>query len=219
MGLRSSVLVFTQNKTLYFSDDQLEKPLEVRLLEKVHEDLQNRMAVSGRLVAFNDHMIISYDHVALLIRNYSEEEHEHLLDFLAGLLNGVEMKMLAVDDAIRTACERQQQGDKLIEQARHHISDLQSVLSGNESRVLSLINVLLGEINTILDTFTLTATQQTDLLELIEHSMEELVQIYTTGSNIDTPLSDVLDDMKAFITICTDPISTTSGTTNSIKDQ
>lgn len=205
MGLRSSILVFSQGQELYFSDDQLDKPLEKRLLQKVHEGLKARMETSGRLYEFNGRMIVSFEHLSLLIRNYDSGKHGHLLDFLAGLLNGVEMKIFAVEDAINNATLRRQEADHLLIQAKDNIEHLHSALADGEKHLLKVMTLLMSKLNKALDEFSLTAEQKTSLSSLMEESMEELVRAYTAGVDLETPLSEVLDDLQDFIIATIDP--------------
>jgi DNA-binding response OmpR family regulator len=199
MGLRSSMLIFCQDQDLYYSDDQLEKPLEKRLLQKIHEGLNSRMEVSGRLYEFNGRMIISYEHLSLLIRNYEEPKHSHLLDFLAGLLNGVEMKMFAVDEAMQTSTLQQQEAKHLLDQAQKSIANLHSCVHNNESRMLEVIRLTLRELSTLRTTLNLSAAEANQLSISAERILGELVTVYTTMRHLDHPVADTLNDLQDFI--------------------
>lgn len=205
MGLRSSVLVISQGEELYFSDDQLEKPLEKRLLQKVHDGLKSRMETSGRLYEFNGHMIVSFEHLSLLIRNYDADKHGHLLDFLSGLLNGVELKMFAVDDANNYATRRRAEAEHILHQAKDNIERLHQAMAKGEKHLLSVMTLLMGKLNTALEAVSLDSDQKDSLSKLIEASMQELVSAYTARVELETPLSEVLDDLQAFIISAPDP--------------
>lgn len=205
MGLRSSVLIFSQGQALYYSDDQLDKPLEKRLLEKVHEGLKSRMEVSGRLYEFNGRMIISFEHLSLLIRNYDGTKHGHLLDFLAGLLNGVAMKMFAVEEAINNATLRRQEADHLLQQAKENIAHLHDAVASGEKHLLKVMNLLMDKLDKAIFQLNLAPNQRDLLSSMVEEAMQALVQAYTAGIDLETPLSEVLDDLQDFIIATLDP--------------
>jgi uncharacterized protein involved in tolerance to divalent cations len=145
--LRTCVLFCVAGEEYYFSDDDIEHPLERKLLSKTHEALPALMEKSSRFYPFKGRMIVCFEHVTILIRNYNELEHRPLMDFIGGLLNGVEIKMYAIHDSVQQAAKRRQEADKHVRFAEDTLKELKTTFKSYEKMLLGIMDQLMGDMN------------------------------------------------------------------------
>lgn len=202
LNVSGSLVFHTRAADLYFSDDQSEKPLELKLILKFKEVVDNTCEVCSRFKTFSNRIMIASNYCSLLIRNAPDDptKQGRMRDILGALINGLDSRAQSINAAI--VHERSREMTKeLISLVRSTMVDLEALFSEHEKETTGIMDDLMQRTQEGLSILGLTEEQEDYFVNLIEHSMGRLVTLYNQGVEIDNHFQNIL---QALTKLCSD---------------
>lgn len=193
LNVSGSLVLHTRTADLYFSDDQSEKPLELKLILKFKEVVENSSEFCSRFKTFSNRIMIASNHCSLLIRNAPDDpvKQGRMRDILGALINGLDSRAHSINAAI--VHERSKEMTKqLIALTRSTMVDLEALFMEHEKETTGIMDDLMRRTEDGLSILGLTEAQENYFMELIEHSMGRLVKLYSQGVEIDNHFQNIL---------------------------
>lgn len=202
LDVSGSLVFHSRAADLYFSDDQSEKPLELKLIQKFKEFVDNNPEVPSRFKTFSNRIMVASTYCSLLVRNAPEDatKQGRLRDILGALINGLDSRAQSI--SAKLAQERGKEMTKqLVSMTRNTMVDLQALFSEHEKETINIMDNLMARTEEGLAILGLTEEQENYFLQLIENSMARLVNLYSTGVEIDNHFQHIL---QALTKLCND---------------
>ncbi len=185
LGLEASLQLRSRQGNHNLSPDGICSPLEVSILGNVRS--------AGRLVDLGSRTAINYDRVTIIIKNMpldDAERYGRLRDVLAQLAEGVDARLLALDDAAALRRRNTELNALAVEaesvrtdldyqvrqlEIRHRMQIRKLVGDVSEAMVfLGLANREVGVLRQVLDTANLQIEEVSDLHRAIDGLVERL---------------------------------------------
>ena len=185
LGLEASLQLRSRQGNHNLSPDGICSPLEVSILGNVRS--------AGRLVDLGSRTAINYDRVTIIIKNMpldDAERYGRLRDVLAQLAEGVDARLLALDDAAALRRRNTELNALAVEaesvrtdldyqvrqlEIRHRMQIRKLVGDVSEAMVfLGLTNREVGVLRQVLDTANLQIEEVSDLHRAIDGLVERL---------------------------------------------
>ena len=202
LQVSGSLVFHTRTADLYFSDDQSEKPLELKLILKFKEVVDNTSEMCSRFKTFSNRIMIASTYCSLLIRNAPDDpmKQGRMRDILGALINGLDSRAQSINASI--IHERSKEMTKeLISLTRNTMVDLEALFSEHEKETTGIMDDLMRKTEEGLSILGLTEEQENYFMDLIEHSMSRLVTLYKQGVEIDNHFQNIL---QALTKLCSD---------------
>jgi CheY-like chemotaxis protein len=193
LNVSGSLVFHTRKNDLYFSDDQSEKPLELKLIQKFKEVFDNTTEMCSRFKTFSNRIMIASSQCSLLVRNAPEDpvKQGRMRDILGALINGLDSRAQSI--AAELTHERSKEmTKKLIALTRNTMVDLEVLFSEHEKETTAIMDNLMYRTEEGLSILGLTEEQENYFFSLIEHSMARLVTLYRQGVEIENHFQNIL---------------------------
>ncbi|WP_018607637.1 bacteriohemerythrin [Uliginosibacterium gangwonense] len=165
-------------------------PIEIAIIEK--------MIGMDRIFQFGNRLIITYEHVSLLVSNLPADDPERvgrLRDHLAMLAEGANVRV----QAILAEAEAKTQGD-VIQQTLARITETLKELDiaqrNSQVRTNIAVSQMSEEIGRALLSVALTEEQEDYLTTVIHRGVEHILDINSSQSNLQNKLSAIIHDLR-----------------------
>lgn len=165
-------------------------PIEIAIIEK--------MIGMDRIFQFGNRLIITYEHVSLLVSNLPADDPERvgrLRDHLAMLAEGGDVRI----QAILAEAETKMQGN-VIQQTLARITEalkeLDAAQRDSQVRTNIAVSEMSEEIGRALLRVALTEEQEEYLTTVIQRGVEHILDINSSQSNLQNRLSTIIRDLR-----------------------
>lgn len=183
-------MITTHDDILWYSSDDVLKPLETELLEHAEKD--------KRFYDFGARTIVNFPHISLLVRNMPLDNMElygQIKDMLPVLLSAANTRTsnVQIEAALLT-----QSKDLLgsIGRIRTRFYHLVKSMIGNQKQGNEVMRAMSEELNMSLISMSLESDQEEFLLDRIGTAINDAMAHVDSFAEIHTTMSSVLDDIK-----------------------
>ena len=189
-GLTGLTKVTTPANTVYKTRKGVANPLEVFVIDTMHD--------MGRIVRFENKMVINYPHISILINNLPVENvefYERLRDYLSMLAEGAEMRAIG----IVAENESRQRGiaiEQMSKQVTLTLNEIDSAQRQNRMRMRSASTFLTHELEKALLKIELTKAQEKLLTSIVNNGLEEIIGIQSNEADLQDKLTALTLKMK-----------------------
>jgi len=184
LQLNSSVQIRQSgNVDTYCSSGVKAEPIEEEILLL----LKNR----GRIFDFNQRTVINEAHVSILIRNMpmdNPDNYGRLRDTVAVLVEGFESRVVLLQE--ESALKR------VLTELADTIHRLDSMFDAHEGKTIAVMDILMVNMRNAFDCLALTEEQENHFTNLVESSMNELIELHIGGRSIEDEFSKILKMVK-----------------------
>lgn len=182
---------------LYFSDDGLNKPLELALVKKSRENLEESIKKNGRFHTFNSRILVNGTSASILIRNCPSDKirQGRLRDILGALINGIESKACVIQQKVNAA-RKNKLLLEVLDSTRDTMAELSIMFETHEKDITEIMDVLMSNMQMGLSILGLTEEQENYFTGLLESSMQRLVGLYTNEIAIEGNFRTIIKLLK-----------------------
>ncbi len=176
----------------YFSSDYTQKPIELELIKELKNFSQIQEHTIGNIKSLKKRLLACSQNATLLIRNPPSEDkkREQLTDILNALINGIDSKIIDIERHI-SAEKTQTILNASLQTTQKTISYLDISLQKSQKETCDIISAVMSKMESRLSMLGLTEAQETYFIELLDHSMQKLVTLYTSEVEIERSFSKV----------------------------
>ncbi len=188
-SVKSSVMFYSGNKSLPYSSDHKEHPLE----EKVFNTVRDK----GRIIDVGNKTLFNYPSVSLLIKNMpinDPERYGHLKDQFCLLMNSIDARVKALDTILVN--ERQSEHIKIVANVIGNMVEDMKVNSLKLSKGFEevIINLEMNVSSDLLR-FNLLQEEEDSLMEHIANTIKNASKLFESSVQFEKQYGDVMQDL------------------------
>ncbi len=182
--LSASVQIRYAGESLNFSNIEPMPPLEKELLSRLND--------AGRLIEKGSRFIANYGDISLLIKNMPEDEEYRgrLRDHLALLIEGADARLQVL--------KIHQQLNELIESSNKALVDFQAQQQAQKEKSVRIMENVMLNLETSFLSYGLTEEQENKLVNVIEKGIEQSMENFNQGLQIDEHMKMILNRLAQF---------------------
>lgn len=190
LHLICAVMFFTHDGPRSYFSDGTASPLEIELLEKMRNQ--------NRIFDFEHRTFINYPNVTLLIKNMpvgNPERYGRIKDLLPTVLGSLSNKVFTMKagHAIQTQSEAL---SIAFDQIKTSLLSLSNSLRGSQAESTKILHDMLEEMEAFLPKLALEEDQESYILNHIEKSSKQALELNDSSSSIDTAFHQVIDELQ-----------------------
>ncbi len=151
------------------------------------------MADLGRIVDFSRRTAISYEHVTLMVTDMPLEDAERygrLRDHLAILVESIDARVKALDDAATLVVKHSALGD-VVHQTRTALAEIDRRHRENQNDARQILMTMLTSVEQSFAHLGMTTSQEDFLVAILDHGVMDVMNLLDQGLSIDDHLSAV----------------------------
>lgn len=194
MDLKCTIMIKSPEKNLFYSSTHNSvSPIESELIEK--------LSVEKRFFDFGCRTQINYPNIALLIKNMPLDDMERygrIKDFFPAMLSTADIKISQIRSqfaVINQLNETQQAFDRIT----GLLDTIKSGFESNQKQGIRIMRTMLMELDSQLPRMALEEDQEQYILDRVDKAIEEAHLAISSGQQINTSFSTVLESLKALL--------------------
>lgn len=194
MDLKCTIMIKGPEKNLFYSSTHNSvSPIESELVEK--------LSVEKRFFDFGCRTQINYPNIALLIKNMPLDDMERygrIKDFFPAMLSTADIKISQIRSqfaVINQLDETQQAFDRITAL----LETIKSGFESNQKQGIRIMRNMLMELDSQLPRMALEEDQEQYILDRVDKAIEEAHSAISSGQQINTSFSTVLENLKALL--------------------
>jgi len=169
----------------FFTTDHVERPMEQQLLYNFVESLPTFINKTGRFKEFNGRMIVTFEHTALLMKNYQDICEKDQLDFIASLLNNVNNRISEIEKDHLAQSKRESEIKNIVALSYQNLEDLNKLFSNYEKKIVQTVDNMLTQMNVEFNQLDLIEEEEVRLTNIISTTMGNLTETISQGIDLD----------------------------------
>lgn len=177
LSIKGSLLIYDKDTEYYFSDDDEDRPLEVKLINSYRAKYLSS-EVSERFVTFNNRILVFTAHTALFVRHVEENKQGRVRDILGAITTGLEARahnlMEKQKEALRIEIIR-----SLLAAVKDASFDFRTLFENHERETIDIIDHFIGNMNNGFSILDLTENQEAYFVDLANETIHSLIERYT----------------------------------------
>jgi len=199
LNLKTSIFIKTIDNEYFYSSDNIERPMEKHLLYKFVQSLPEYIDKTGRFKEFNGRMIITFDHVSLLIKNYEIISCDDILDFITSLTSVINNRLSAIMVSIDAIRKRQKEVNQVAKLSAESLGELKARTKEYEKRIVYAMDHVLTQFNIEFSRLNLIEDEEEKLTSIVETAMQELTQIFCSGVDLERRFETVINKFSSLL--------------------
>lgn len=197
-GLNASVQLHSASGIYEQSSSGQVASLESEIMTRILQE-------DGRIFKFHNRQFITYDNIALLVKNMptsDDEKPKKLTKNLSEMIECANTMLLNIDriSSINDTKNREVQATVLdltrsIARIQQHIEQQKE----HKKFSMKIMDEMLANMETSFVNMGLTYNQEQELLGILNHSIDKSVKHFESGANIDEQFESIIKDVTALI--------------------
>jgi DNA-binding response OmpR family regulator len=175
---------------LCLSDHGPITPLETDLFDQLKDE--------DAIYDYGGRTLFNSDHLSLLVKNMPEDDPEHvakLKQLFHTLVHGANSKVNFISTQMELL-EQNEEVQSLLRETETALHNIEKKLHTQGSETTVIMDTLIRDLEFAITRIGLNAAQEEQILSLVDHSLEKLVQLYAQGVDIENSFDYVTQSMQ-----------------------